>query len=277
MFILLLSLLAAASAQSICEKWMQGKPAAITTQAKLVEAVVVGVFTEITKDNDTVKLFNGQVPCMSKDFVANTANQGALVTGLVAYFGVALGCNETDYPKYTGSLDMQAVHKNMPINKRIFDQFITTLVNTVKASLNATLVPSLDADLTAVGGVLTNDVNGKICNQADCTIPTKGTYEAKTCDAATTGAGTTGAGTTGAAGACKGLACADCVKNTACAWCDSVRAGLEKVGSNSTLSSGSCSTGSCTAGEKVKFTTCSNAIATVLSVAAVVVAAFLAL
>lgn len=75
--LLLVAIVAAASAQSICSKWMAGKPAAITSQAKLVEAVVVGVFTDITKDAETAKLFNGQIPCMSKDFVTNTAVSSA--------------------------------------------------------------------------------------------------------------------------------------------------------------------------------------------------------
>lgn len=194
----------------------------------------------------------------------------------MAYFGVALGCNETGYPAYTGSTDMGEVHKNMPITKRIFDQFVTSLVNTVKGALNATLVPSLDADLAAVGTVLTDATNGKICNQADCTIATKGTYVAKTCDSTVVSGvdstTTTAASTSGGDANCKDLDCAACVAKSACSWCDSVRAGLEKVGSNSTLSSGSCSTGSCTAGDRVKFTTCNSVASAILSIVVIVVA-----
>jgi hypothetical protein len=133
-------------------------------------------------------------------------NQGVLVNTLVAYFGVALGCKEAGYPAYTGSTNMEEVHKNMPINKKMFDQFITSLVNTVKASLNATAVPTLDADITAVGGVLNDDNNGKICNQADCTNPTKSSkYVAKVCATTVASAGTnatiTGKGASGTSSA----------------------------------------------------------------------------
>ena len=106
---------------------------------------------------------------------------------------------------------------------------------------------------------------------------TAGTSVAGTSVAGTSVGGTSAAGNV----VCKDKSCTDCVKETACSWCDSGRAAAEKAGSNATwTSTGSCTQGpTCTAekaGLDVKFNTCkdgNNAAATVLSLAAVAVAA----
>jgi hypothetical protein len=71
--------------------------------------------------------------------------------------------------------------------------------------------------------------------------------------------------------------CSDCIANAACSWCDSVRAGLDKVGAgNSSFimgSSGSCKAGlECTV-KNAKFTTCTSSASLVaVSLSAAIVA-----
>jgi hypothetical protein len=100
--------------------------------------------------------------------------------------------------------------------------------------------------------------------------------------AATAGAGT-GANTTATAAAtvtggdaCKDLACAECVKNTACSWCDTARAGASLVNKNTSVTTGSCTAGTaCTLGDSVKFTECTTAPADVVQRSAPVLLALL--
>jgi truncated hemoglobin YjbI len=60
---------------SICEKWAT---LANVKQEALIKGAVVAVFTKLVAANATARpLFTGEVPCESRDFVNNTANQQA--------------------------------------------------------------------------------------------------------------------------------------------------------------------------------------------------------
>jgi hypothetical protein len=110
------------------------------------------------------------------------------------------------------------------------------------------------------------------------TVPGNSTTAATT---AGTGPGATTTATatataTGGGGACKDLACADCIKNTACSWCDTARAGASLVNKNTSVTTGSCTAGTtCTLGDRVKFTECATAAADVVQHAALALLALL--
>jgi len=197
---------------TLCEKWATESTKFNGDQLAMMTAVVTGVFTALVGNSSTKVFFDGTVPCGSRDFVDNTIIQGVLVTELVAFFGSAgvLGCTDGGYPQYTGNPDMGQVHEYMPITEFIYDSFVNTLVEVVQGALTGD-VPSLTADLTAVGSLLYSPgVYGLICNQADCTkngAASSGIFIGKTCSApATAGTSTAtsgaagGTSTTGAAG-----------------------------------------------------------------------------
>jgi len=162
---------------SICEKWAT---AAKVSQENLLKGAVGAVFTALVAPNATTRaFFDGSVPCNSRDFIVNFANQAALAKSLVAFFGQpgVLGCSDADFPLYTGNPNMEQVHQNMPITKEMFDFFVSALVKYVKDNLATAVGPSLDADITQVAGLFASTGVATICNQPGC--PTRGAYVAK--------------------------------------------------------------------------------------------------
>jgi hypothetical protein len=169
-------------AASICEKWAVGAKA---SQVDLVNGAVLAVFGDLTATGaDARPFFDGTVPCQSRNFVDNKLNRGGLAKRLVAFFGQqgVLGCSDADFPQYDGNPDMEDVHKEMPITKKLFDDFVTSLVNYAQKNLKGA-VPSLDEDLAAISALFGTPGVAKICNQDGC--PTKGKYVARTCDTPT--------------------------------------------------------------------------------------------
>lgn len=166
---------------SLCEKWATASTVFKGDQKKMITAVVTGVFGKLVADPMTKALFDGTVPCKSRDFIGDKINQGGLVTTLVAFFGQpgVLGCTQSDFPQFRGNSDMDAVHREMPINKAMFDLFINSLVTVVKGALSVD-VPTLDADLVPVAALLGSPAITVICNQQDCP-GTKGSYSQRIC------------------------------------------------------------------------------------------------
>jgi hypothetical protein len=79
--------------------------------------------------------FNGVKPAGSRDFITNTANQGALVYGLVKFFGTTLGCTDNSIDQYgadEAQPDMKAIHEPMGIEQSEFDLFNTVLIGELK-------------------------------------------------------------------------------------------------------------------------------------------------
>lgn len=176
-------------APSLCEKWATASQTYKGDQKKMLEDVVVGVFTALTSGEHAAigkAFFDGTTPCNSRDFVGDTVQRLGLVRSLVAFFGSAgaLGCTQAGFPQYRGQTDMDIVHKFMPINKALFDAFVTTLGSVVTGALSAD-VPDLAADIDAVVALLYSEGIYKTCNQADCNVMglVGGSYTEKTCPA----------------------------------------------------------------------------------------------
>lgn len=164
---------------SICEKWTIAAKA--KTQVELVQGAVLAVFGNLTAATSPAKdFFNGKVPCESRDFVVNKLNQAGLAKSLIAYFGQpgVLGCSDPNFPKYRGATDMEELHKEMPITKALFDQFLNALADYAKKNL-AAVVPDLNDDLNVIIALFNSDGVAKICNQDGC--PKKGKFEPKKC------------------------------------------------------------------------------------------------
>jgi hypothetical protein len=171
-------------APTLCEKWATASKTFLGDQKKMITAVVTGVFGKLIADAPTKALFDGTVPCKSRNFVTDRINQGGLVTTLVAFFGQpgVLGCTQSDFPQYRGNSDMEAVHREMPITKAMFDLFISSLVSVVTDALSVD-VPTLSADLAPVAALLGSPAITVICNQPDCT-GAKGMYVQRPCPTA---------------------------------------------------------------------------------------------
>jgi hypothetical protein len=187
---------------SICEKWAVR---AKVTQFELLQGAVLAVFGNLTASTSpALDYFNGKVPCESRDFVVDKLNQAGLAKSLIAFFGQpgVLGCSDPNFPKYVGATDMEELHKEMPITKALFDQFLNALADHATKNL-ATVVPDLNDDLAAIVALFNSDGVAKICNQDGC--PKKGKFVPKTCvtvapatttTTATTTTATTTTGTT---------------------------------------------------------------------------------
>jgi hypothetical protein len=132
------------------------------TQTQLVTTVVVATFTNCTTAGAPTKQdFDGSLT-NTTDFITNTTAQGLLVTGLVGFFGVGLGCNTT--APYTGPGNMALVHQYLIINNATFEYFNSVVLGVMGgAGVNST-------DLAAVSGVL-ESFRSTICNQPDCQAP----------------------------------------------------------------------------------------------------------
>jgi hypothetical protein len=75
---------------------------------------------------------------------------------------------------------MEAVHKEMPITKALFDQFVGAFADYATANLATAVGASFAEDLAAVSAFFASDNVAKTCNQAGC--PTKGAFTQRTCD-----------------------------------------------------------------------------------------------
>jgi len=143
---LLISLQAQIVNPSICDKY---SGALKLNNKALVTTVVTGTFEQITKANTpTLKFFNGQQPRGSTNFLTNSGALNALVNGLVAFFGSALGCSDGSIGPYTGG-SLKQVHAGMGVTNAVFDFF--NIGGVVKVLRSAGVVPK---DLTAVLSVL---------------------------------------------------------------------------------------------------------------------------
>jgi len=185
-------------AQSLCVKWANQSTIFKGDQIKMLTAVVTGVFGDEIGSPLGRPFFDGSVPCGSRDFINNQANQNELVNSLVAFFGSpgVLGCNQPGFPVYTGDTNMGRVHAHMPITQAVFDLFINSLVSVVVGALGKD-VPSLNSDLAGVAAVLNSPSVAVICNQPDCTkqngVNGVSIYQPKTCASATTTSAATSA------------------------------------------------------------------------------------
>jgi len=157
-------------AVSLCVKWANESTIFKGDQIKMLTAVVTGVFGDEVGSPIGLPFFDGSVPCNSRDFVHNMANQNELVNSLVAFFGSpgVLGCNQPGFPVYTGDTNMARVHQHMPITQAVFDLFVNSLVSVVVGALGKD-VPSLNSDLAGVAALLNSPGVAAICNQPDCT------------------------------------------------------------------------------------------------------------
>jgi hypothetical protein len=94
---------------------------------------------------------NGASP--APNFLTDTTAFNVLANKLIGFFGSALGCSaqgtvaapNTDFPAYSGSTDLSAVHRNMPISLGIFTQFN----GQIKKTALALGVSATDADAIA--------------------------------------------------------------------------------------------------------------------------------
>jgi len=151
---------------SICDRY---SVALGYTNVQLVTAVVTGTFTAAVAPGSLIQgFFNGTVPSGSIDFTTNTAQRTRLVNDLVAFFGQAsiLGCTDSDFPAYTASTDLHAIHENMPIGTAEFEAFNSDLIGVLEAS--GVAVP----DQNTVYGIL-ESTKSLVCNQPDCTGSTQ--------------------------------------------------------------------------------------------------------
>eukprot|EP01128_Nolandella_sp_AFSM9_P007253 TRINITY_DN3920_c0_g2_i1.p1 TRINITY_DN3920_c0_g2~~TRINITY_DN3920_c0_g2_i1.p1 ORF type:complete len:636 (+),score=216.92 TRINITY_DN3920_c0_g2_i1:62-1909(+) len=119
---------------TLCEKY-QGD----ATQTDFMIGAITAIFGGLTDADDefgafTVEYFDGTTPEGSTDFTTDATALTKLAGDLVAFFGAALGCNEPDFPTYTGSTDMRAVHENMAVLPRAFDGFVNSIHKTLLAA-----------------------------------------------------------------------------------------------------------------------------------------------
>jgi len=116
---------------SICDKYSK---ALKVTNKGLVTTVVTATFNLLVAANaPTLKYFNGVKPPGSTDFTRNKEALGALVDGLVAFFGVALGCTDGTIGPYRGG-SLAVVHKDMMITLPDFHFFNRQVIGVLKGS-----------------------------------------------------------------------------------------------------------------------------------------------
>jgi len=124
-YVVLLSLVLFASADTICEKYSK---ALGVSQAKLMETIVTAVVTAEVSDPGIKLFFDGTLPAGSINFLTNTSAFNRLAANLIAFFGAAIGCNDPLFPVYNGNKNMKAVHKFMPIDYDAFEKFNTIFI-----------------------------------------------------------------------------------------------------------------------------------------------------
>jgi hypothetical protein len=146
------------------------------SQVDLIQGAVLAVFNNLTAVGSPARdFFNGKVPCLSRNFIDNRLDQAGLAKSLIAYFGQpsVLGCSDANFPQYRGSNDMEEVHKEMPITKALFDQFLGAFADYATVNLKAAVGDSFDKDLGIVAAFFTTDNVAKTCNQPGCSSPGK--------------------------------------------------------------------------------------------------------
>jgi hypothetical protein len=196
---------------SICEKWTIAAKA--KSQVDLIQGAVLAVFNNLTAAGSPARdFFNGKVPCQSRNFIDGRLDQAGLAKSLIAYFGqpTVLGCSDANFPQYRGNNDMEDVHKEMPITKALFDQFLSALADYATVNLKAAVGATFDEDLGKVAAFFATDNVAKTCNQPGC--PKQGKFVVRDCgnipgqptttttttvEGTTTAAGTDGTGTDG--------------------------------------------------------------------------------
>jgi truncated hemoglobin YjbI len=136
MFLLavLLALVTVSSGQTICQKYAQ---ALGLTQYNLMATVVNRVVSFELQNPDILQYFDGSKPPNSTDYTTDPVAYQHLASGLIAFFGGALGCTDPTFPRYTGP-NMQVVHSKMMLTRATFDTFNTIFINAL-ASLGVTL------------------------------------------------------------------------------------------------------------------------------------------
>jgi len=90
--------------------------------------IVGAVVADEVADPMVVLFFDGTLPPGSINFLKNTSAFNHLAGGLVAYFGEKLGCTDPAFPKYTGERDMKKLHMKMPIDRDLFDRFVSIFI-----------------------------------------------------------------------------------------------------------------------------------------------------
>jgi len=128
-----------------------------------MDLIIIRTFEAITANNTiTQHFFDGSI--RAPNYITNQTAQGDLASSLVAYFGQIFGCNQTNFPVYTGPSDMQTLHAPFPIDDAAFKYFNIAIIN-ILSSLGVE-VPDQQAALAALDAFRI-----KICNQADCGNP----------------------------------------------------------------------------------------------------------
>jgi len=111
---------------TICPKY--AKIATGGNQTALMFTVVNRIVSNELARPLILPFFDGTTPPGSTNFLTNQAAFNHLLTGLVAFFGSALGCSEPGFPIYQGP-DMKTVHKFMPIDRDLLDLFNDVFVS----------------------------------------------------------------------------------------------------------------------------------------------------
>jgi hypothetical protein len=116
------------------------------------------------------KFFNGSIAGIP-DYINVPANTNALVTKLTAFFGWAMNCRAA-YPTAPTGPTMTAAHSTMSIDKVVWDDFVTQVVNSM-LSYNVPAGAGATSDITYAAGLLGQFKKGAntgmlICNQPNC-------------------------------------------------------------------------------------------------------------
>ena len=102
------------------------------------------------------------------DYLNDTRSQAELAAKWVAFFGAALGCRATDFPRYSLASTQHAVHRGMAISARQFDYFNQQVV----LALQYWGVEAGGRDMQAVEGFLaqfgSSGGDNAICTAPDC-------------------------------------------------------------------------------------------------------------
>jgi len=151
-----------ADCQTICNKYsIQG----VLNNTALMTTIVVNTFLAAVANGVLIPFFNGSITYAGvTNYLTNATAQGILVSHLVQYFGMNLGCSDGTIGAYQG-VSMPASHAILPINNAAFTTFNTALVGVL-----ATLGVSA-ADQATVAAFL-EGLRPSICYQPDCVLAT---------------------------------------------------------------------------------------------------------
>jgi len=130
---------------SICDKYSM---ALKTSNNALLFLVVNNTVVRVVAEGTiTKKYFDGTKPPGSTNFLTNKKALDGLITGLIHFFGGALGCSDGTIPEYKGR-KLPAIHGIMGINVNEFNFFNAELIDVLKG------YKVESKDLTEVHGVL---------------------------------------------------------------------------------------------------------------------------